>query len=154
MAWISLAIRKQSLKASVNELTYQDIQLSRKVRSVHRHLSREKAVYNADMKKELSAIKEVYMQVRNQRPAVDSEEYNQWRDECNEAQEDYQSYKQDIQDYFDDLNEEIEAEAQDEEDALQDQITETETQRDAQSAELQAVTDQIKSEIEGNTIKF
>ena len=155
MAWMVLALRKQSLKSSVNELTYEDIQLSRKVRSVHRHLSHEKSVYNADMKGELREIKSAYMQVRNARPAdLKSDEYNQWKQEYADAQEDYQAAKQDIQDYYDDLNEEIETEAQDEEDALQDEITETETQRDAQSAELQAITDQIKTEIEGSAIKF
>ena len=155
MAWMVLALRKQSLKSSVNELTYEDIQLSRKVRSVHRHLSHEKSVYNAAMKGELREVKSAYMEVRNARPAdLKSDEYNQWKQEYADAQEDYQAAKQDIQDYYDDLNEEIETEAQDEEDALQDDITETETQRDAQSAELQAITDQIKTEIEGSAVKF
>ena len=155
MAWISIALRKQGLKASVNELTYEDIQLSRKVRSVHRHLAHEQSRINNDQAKELREIKSDYTKIRNKRPDdVKDDDYAQWQADYNEAQEDYQSRKQDIQDYYDDLKEEIEAEAQEEEDTLQDQITDTEAQRDAQSAELQSITDQIKTEIEGSAVKF
>ena len=154
MAWMTLALRKQSLKAEINSLTNEDIQLSRKVRSVHRNLSYEQSVFDAQKKSELRSAKSKYMKIRNERPDVDSEQYEEWKVEYAAAQEDYQAQKQDIEDYYDQVNEEIEAEAQDEEDALQDQITRTETQRDAQSAELQAITDQIKSEIESSAIKF
>ena len=155
MAWMCLALRKQSLKSSVNELTYEDIQLSRKVRGVHRKLSHEKASYNAAKKSELRDIKAAYMEVRNARPGdIKSDEYQQWQVEYAAAQEDYQAAKQDIEEYYDDINEEIETEAQDEEDALQEEITETESQRDAQNAELQTITDQVKTEIEGAAIKF
>ena len=155
MAWMSLALRKQGLKASVSELNAEDIQLSRKVRALHRHLSHEKSIYNADMKHELSDAKKAYMEIRNRRPKDHkSDEYTAWSDEYNDAKEDYQAQKQDIQDYYDDLNQELEEEAQEEEDALQDEITRTETQRDAQSAELQAINDEIKNQIDSSAIKF
>ena len=154
MAWMTLALRKQTLKAEINSLSCEDIQLSRKVRSVHRNLSYEQSVFDAQKKSELRTAKSAYLEIRNQRPDVDSEEYEEWKTEYAAAQEDYQAQKQDIEDYYDDLNEQIEAEAQDEEDALQEQITRVETQRDAQSAELQAITDQIKTEIESSAIKF
>ena len=151
---MTLALRKQSLKAEINSLNFDDIQLSRKVRAVHRNLSYEQSVFSAQKKLELRAAKSEYMAIRNERPDVDSEDYEDWKVEYAAAQEDYQAQKQDIEDYYDDLNEEIESEAQDEEDAIQEQITRTETQRDAMSAELQAITDQIKTEIEGSAIKF
>ena len=96
MSWISLALRKQALKSQINELNYEDIQLSRKKRSVHRHLSRDKASYNADQKAELADIKAVYMEIRNQRPAVDSAEYAQWSADYADAKEDYEMQKADI----------------------------------------------------------
>lgn len=155
MSWISLALRKQALKAQINELNYEDIQLSRKKRSVHRHLSRDKAASNADMKSELSAIKSEYLEVRNSRPEdIKSDEYQEWAVKYNEAKEDYESRKADIQDYYDDYNEEIEAEAQDEEDYIDDEITRVEAQRDAMNSELQSITDSIKSQIESDAIKF
>ena len=154
MPWITLGLRRQTLKADINELSNEDIQLSRKVRSVHRNLSYEQSVFDTKKKSELRDVKADYLKIRNERPAIDSDEYEEWKVEYAAAQEDYQSQKQDIEDYYDDLNEEIETEAQDEEDALQDQITRTETQRDAQSAELQSITDQVKSEIEASAIKF
>ena len=155
MAWIILALRKQTLQSSVNELTYQDIQLSRRVRKVHRHLAHEKSTYNAAKKAELNAAKSDYMKIRDARPKDHkSEEYTAWNDMYNDAREDYQAAKEDIEDYYDDIMEEIEAEAQDEEDQIQEEITETESQRDAMNAELQAIRDQIKTEIEGSAIKF
>ena len=154
MAWMTLALRKQTLKAQISSLNNEDIQLSRKVRAVHRNLSYEQSVFSAEKKLELRDAKSQYMAIRNQRPDTDSEEYEQWKVEYSEAQEDYQAQKQDIEDYYDDLTEELEQEAQDEEDALQEEITRTETQRDAMNAELQAITDQIKTEIEGSAIKF
>lgn len=152
MAWITLALRKQTLKAEVNSLNYEDIQLSRKVRSVHRHLSYQQSVFNAAKTRELREVKAKYMEVRNARPDIDSDEYNEWQLEYRDAQEDYQEQKQNIEDYYDDLNEEIETEAQDEEDELQDQITTTETQRDAMSQELESIKEEIKEEQKNSAI--
>ena len=154
MGWISLALRKQALKSQINELNYEDIQLSRKKRAVHRKLSAEQASYNADKRAELKDIKEVYLKVRGARPDPKSEEYQDWYYEYQCAQEDYQSQKQDIEEYYDDLNEEAETEAQDEEDAIDDEVTRVEAQRDAMNAELQALTDSIKTQIEASAIKF
>ncbi len=154
MAWMTLALRKQNLKAEINSLTLEDIQLSRKVRNVHRSLSYEQSVFSSAKKNELRDAKSAYLEIRKQRPDVDSEQYEEWKTQYAEAQEDYQAQKQDIEDYYDDLNQQIEQEAQDEEDALQEQITRVETQRDAEQAELQAITDQIKTEIESSAIKF
>ncbi len=155
MAWMSLSLRKQNLKGSINEHTYNDIQLSRKLRQVHRHLSHEKSVFNAEMKKELADIKSTYMEVRKRRPSdPKSEEYSQWSQEYADAKEDYSAAKQDIQEYYEDLNTDQEEEAQDEEDTIQDSITREETQRDAESAELQSITDQIKTDIENNALKL
>ncbi len=154
MAWISLALRKQSLKADINELTNYDIQLSRKKRQVHRHLSYEQSANKSAKTAELRAIKEPYMALRKMRPDTKSENYQDWQNAYNDAKEDYQAQKADIEDYYDELNEELETEAQDEEDQIDEEITQTETQRDAMNAELQALQDQIKTEIQSSAIKF
>lgn len=154
MAWITLSLRKQSLQSQVTELNNEDVQLSRQQRAVHRHLSYEESVFDTQKKSELRKAKSDYLKIRNERPDIDSEEYEEWKVEYSAAQEDYQSQKQDIEDYFDSIKEELESESQDEEDTIQEQITRTETQRDAMSAELQSLTDQIKTEIQGEAIKF
>ncbi len=154
MAWITLTLRKQSLKSQVTELNNQSVQLSRQQRSVHRHLSYEESAFDTQKKSELRKAKSAYLKIRNERPDVDSDEYEEWKVEYSAAQEDYQAQKQDIEDYYDEIKEEIEQDAQDEEDAIQEDITRTETQRDAMSAELQALTDQIKTEIQDSAIKF
>ncbi len=154
MGWITLSLRKQTLKAQISELNTEAIQLSRKQRSVHRHLSYEESVFDAQKKNELRQAKATYMQMRNARPDVDSASYEAWKTAYAEAQEDYQAQKQDIEDYYDEIKEEIEADSQDEEDAIEEEITRTETQRDAMTAELQALTDQIKTEIQSTAIKF
>ena len=154
MAWLTLALRKQTLKAQINELNYDDIQLARRKRSVHRHLSYEQSAFNSAKQSELADAKAEYLAIRNERPDIDSEDYEEWKVEYSEAQEDYQSQKQDIEDYYEDLNQDAETEAQDEEDTLDDEITRVETQRDAMNAELQAITDEIKTEIESSAIKF
>ena len=154
MAWIALALRKQSLKAQINELNYEDIQLSRKKRAVHRHLSRSKAEYNADKKAELRDIKSEYLETRNKRPEVSSDDYNQWASDYAVVKEDYESRKADIEDYYDDLNEDIEAEAQEEEDYIDEEITRVEAQRDAMNAELNTLNDSIKTYIESDAIKL
>jgi len=154
MGWITLALRKQALKSQVNELNYEDIQLSRKKRAVHRHLSYQKSAYNSDKKAELAAIKEPYLEMRNSRPEVSSAEYNEWSEEYSAAKEDYQFQKDDIETYYNDLNEEIEAEAQDEEDFIDEEITRVEAQRDAMNQELNTLSDAIKTQIEQDGIKF
>ena len=155
MAWMTLALRKQSLKPEIAELNYEDLQLSRRKRSLHRHLAHDKAAYNAAMKAELAEVKGVYMDVRNERPEdIKSDDYQKWSADYSEAKEDFEAYKADIKDYYDDLNEEIETEAQDEEDLIDDEITRVETQRDARNEELQSITDQVKAQIEADALKF
>jgi hypothetical protein len=154
MAWITLSLRKQSLQSEVNGLNNEDVQLSRQQRAVHRHLSYEESVFDTKEKADLRKEKAAYLEIRDNRPDIDSKEYEDWKQKYAAAQEDYMAKKQDIQDYYDGVREDIESEAQDEEDRIQEQITRTETQRDAMSAELQSLTDQIKTEVQSEAIKF
>ena len=155
MAWITLALRKQTLKAEISSLNFEDLQLSRERRAVHRHLSYEESIYNTSKKEEIRNAKSAYNEIRDQRPSVaDTQAYEEWKVQYAQAQEDYQAQKQDIEDYYDDLCADLEADAQDREDHLEEEQTRVETQRDAMSAELQAITDQVKQEIEISAIKF
>ena len=68
MAWITLSLRKQSLKAEKNDLELQDLSLSREKRSIQRNLAYQKSILEADENAELMQAKQEYNQVKNQRP--------------------------------------------------------------------------------------
>ena len=155
MAWVSIALRKQSLQADKNELTYQLLQLSREKRAIHRHQAYEESVFNADKSQELAAIKKEWNAAKEGRPdPSNTTEYENWKTSYSMAQEAYQSQRQDILDYYDQIQTDIEEEVQMEEDAIDDQKTQVETQRQAVDTELQSLQDQVKSEIQNEAIKF
>lgn len=154
MAWVSIALRKQSLQADKNELTYQLLQLSREKRAIHRHQAYEESVFNADKSQELAAIKKEWNEAKEGRPDPSSADYEQWKTSYSIAQEVYQSQRQDILDYYDQIQTDIEDEVQMQEDAIDDQKTQIETQRQAVDTELQSLQDQVKTEIQNEAIKF
>ncbi len=154
MGWISLTLRRQSLQSAIQEHELRDIELSRQTRRVHRQLSYDQSIYNADKTYELKVAKEAYMAVREQRPDVASSEYAQWAAEYADAKEDYEAQKMDINDYYDGIMEELETEATDEETRIQDEQTTLEAQLEAMRAELETVKEQIKSDIDSSKISL
>lgn len=154
MGWVTLTLRKLTLKAEISSAQFQDIQLSRQLRSTQRHLSYDQSVFNSEKKAELRDAKAAYMEIRKNRPDIGSEEYENWKVEYANAQEDYQAQKQDIEDYYDDIMEELEQEAQDEETRIQEEQTTLEAQLQAMQAELESVNDQIKSDIDSSKISL
>jgi len=154
MGWITLSLRKLTLKAEISSLTYQDIQLSRQLRGVQRHLAHEQSIHNLDKKAQLKDARANYDKLRKERPSVGSEDYEEWKIQYAEAQEQWQQDQEDINDYYDDIMKDLEEQAQDQEEEIQQQQTEVETQRDAMQAELEALQDQIKTEIQNSAIKF
>ena len=155
MGWVTLSLRKQTLQAEINELNFQDIQLSRSIRAVHRHLAYETSIFESEKSAQLKDAKAEYNKAKAGRPKVsDTEAYEEWKVDYEEAKEKYLEDKELIEDYYDDIKTELEEEAKNKEDEYNDEKTEVETQRDAMNAELQAITDEIKSEIESSAIKF
>ena len=171
MGWVTLSLRKQTLQADINELNFQDIQLSRKIRGVQRHLSYETSVFDSEKSARLKEARADYDEIKKGRPSRSdyqdqngeltdeqkekyNEAYEDWKTDYNEAREEYLAEKEEIEDEYDDMKEMLEEEAKNQEDAYNDQKTQVETQRDAENAELQALTDEIKSEIESSAIKF
>lgn len=154
MAWVTLALRKQTLQAEINELTYQNIELSRNLRQVHRHLSYETSIFEGAKSRELKEIKGEYDELRKNRVSVGEEGYQEWKDQFEIAREEYQAQKQDIEDYYDVVKKELEEEAQADEDRINDEQTRVETQRQAMQSELEAIKEEIKTEIQNEAIKF
>ena len=155
MAWITLALRKQSIQRDISEKNCYILELSRSIRATHRHLSYDQSIYNHDKTAELRDAKEAYNQAKQNRPDVsDSEAYEKWKVDYTQAQEEYQAKKCDIEDYYDGINQDLEEEAQMEEDHFNELKTQAETQRDALNAELSALQDEVKTEIQNEAIKF
>lgn len=152
MGWTTLTLRKQNLKADINLYEFQDIQLSRQLRAVSRHLTYDQSVQNAAKTEEVNAAKETYDSVRKQRPDIDSDEYADWKQQYDDAQTDYQAQSQDIKDYYDSVMKDLEDESADEENAIQDEQTSLEAQLQAIREELEVVNEQIKSDISSDKI--
>lgn len=155
MGWVTLTLRKQTLKAQINEMEFQDIQMSRQLRSVERHLAYDQSVFNADKTADLREAKADYLALRDKRPKdISSKEYDKWKQDYADAQEDYQARKQDIEDYYSDLCQDLETEATDEEARISDEQTSLEAQLKALQAELETVDEQIKSDIDSQKISL
>ena len=154
MGWVTLTLRKLTLRAEISSLELRDIQMSRQIRSVQRNLSYEQSVFNNNKKQELSAAKADYLEIRDNRPEVGSDEYNEWQLEYSAAREDYEAQKQDINDYYDDIMNELEEAATDEETRLQEEQTTLEAQLEAMRSELETVSEQISSDIDSSKLNL
>ncbi len=154
MGWITLSLRKLSLRAQISDLELQDITLSRQLRGVHRHLSYEKSIFNSDKKNELAEAKAAYDEIRNKRPSVDSDEYKEWSQQYADAKEEYESKKTDINDYYDNIMSQIEEDATDKETDIQEEQTTIEAELEAMRQELQVVSEQISSDIQESKVSL
>ena len=155
MGWVTLSLRKLSLRAEINALEMRDIQMSRQIRSIQKELSYEQSIFNKSKKEELFAAKQPYLDMREERPDGDDQQaYNEWSVEYSDAQRDYEERKQEINQYYDDMMQELEEEATDEETRLQEEQTVLEAQLEALRAEMETVSEQISSDIDSQKIKL
>ena len=154
MGWVTLNLRKLSLRSGVNSLELRDLQMSRQVRGIQRNLSYEQSVYNKLKKQELNEAKSEYLKIRDARPDISSDDYAEWQMNYSAANEDYQDEKQDINDYYDDILNELEEAATDEETRLQEEQTTVESQLEAMRSEMESVNEQISSDIENSKLNF
>lgn len=154
MGWVTLSLRKLTLRSQINDFELEDLKLSRQLRTVHRHLSYDKSVLNSDKNQELRAAKEGYLEARDKRPDITSDEYAEWQQTFADAREDYQSAKADIEDHYDTLMEDIEEEATDKENEIQEEQTVLEAELEAIRQELEAVNEQISNDIQSTKISL
>ena len=154
MGWVSLSLRKLSLRANISNLELRDIQISRTLRQTQRNLSYEQSIMTNNRTGELRDIKAVYDEIKGDRPEIDSDEYNEWYMDYQDAREQYEFEKNEIQQYYDDQLAMLEEEAADKEAMLQQEQTTVEAQLEAARAELEAVSEQISADIESSAIQF
>ena len=154
MGWVTLTLRKLTLRAEINSLELRDLQLSRKTRSIQRNLSYEQSIYNNSKQHELNAAKSAYLEIRDNRPETDSADYADWQLDYSAAREDYEAQKQDINNYYDDILSELEEAATDEETRIQEEQTTLEAQLEAMRSELESVNEQISSDIDSSKLNL
>lgn len=154
MGWVSLLLRKQSLRESINNTEMQKIALSRQLRSYQRRASYEQTIFNNDKTQELRDAKEPLDALRESRPSVDSDEYKEWQQEYMDAKEDYEAQKVDINDYYDQIMNEMEEESTDEESRITVEQDQLEAQLEHMNQELQSISEAISSDIQSTAIKL
>ena len=94
--WVTLTERKTSVLAHHNDVAQQEITNSRSTRSIHRNSTYEQSVIKRNRTADLKTIKEPYDLLKKDRPDVDSEEYNEWYMEYQDAREEYEHQKTQI----------------------------------------------------------
>jgi len=154
MGWVTLSLRKLTLRTQINDFELQDITLSRQLRTTQRHRAYDKSRLEASKKSEITEAKKAYTKAREDRPEVTSEEYAEWQANYAAAKEEYEAQKLDIDDYYDGLMEDIEEEATDEENRIQEEQTTLEAELEAVRQELEAVNEQISSDIQSSKISL
>jgi len=154
MGWVTLTLRKLTLRGEINSFEMRDIQMSRQIRSIQRNLSYEQSIFNNKKKHELADAKKEYLAIRDARPDVKSDEYQTWQLDYNDAREDFEGQKQDINDYYDDIMNELEEAATDEETRLQEEQTSLEAQLEAMKGELESVSESISSDISSSKLNL
>ncbi len=155
MGWVSLLLRKQSLRASINETQMQKIALSRQLRSYQRQTSYETTIFNNDKTMELREAKQPLDALREQRPDIkDKDAYQEWQIEYMDAKEDYEAQKVDINDYYDQIMNELEEESTDEETRITTEQDQLEAQLESMNQELQSISEAISSDIQSTAVKL
>ena len=124
MGWVSLSLRKLSLRANISNLELRDIQISRTLRRTQRTLSCEQATLRKDRSIRLEQERQKFLAAKEGRPEDrNSQEYQEWYEAYQTAKEEYEYEKMDIQNEIDDELARLEDEAADKEAQLQQEQT-------------------------------
>jgi len=154
MGWVSLSLRKASLRMDISNLELRDIQISRTLRQTQRQMHYDQSVIKNNKAAELLDIKSVYDEVKSRRKGTDDPEYNEWYQEYMDAREEYEYQKLQITEMYDDQLAMLEEEASEKEADLQQEQTTVEAQLEAMQAEMDVVSEQISKDIEDSVMKL
>ena len=176
MGWVTLTLRKKELKSEHAYYQLRDLQISREKRQMARQKAMNTSIFQLEQKKELAALRNEYMEKRddineqtsNLREAnagLDSEtqktqidlnkaEIEQLHSDLSDAQFEYQQQVDEKKTYYEGEFQMIEEEAATREAELDQEQVDVEAQMEAISQEMQAVSDAISNEIQNSTIKL
>ncbi|MBQ8634710.1 hypothetical protein IJ425_00975 [bacterium] len=137
----------------ISNLELRDIQISRTLRQTQRQMHYDQSIIKNNKAADLLDIKETYDEVKSRRPEdMQSEEYAEWQQEYQDAQEEYQYEKLQITEMYDDQLAMLEEEASDKEAELQQEQTTVEAQLEAMRSEFDVVKEQISKDIESSVM--
>ena len=175
MGWVTLALRKASLKQEHSYYQLRLLQISREKRQMARRKSYESQSILNDQNQALAPLKETYYgnrqsimdEIKQTREAAKAagEDISTYTNgngktvadlqmELSNAQLDYQEQVNDEKTFYEDELAILEEEAADEELILDQEQIEVETQMEAISQELQAVSEAVSAQIQSSTIKL
>ena len=152
--WVTLSQRKTSVLAHHNDVSMQEIANSRTVRRTHRNSTYEQTLIKRNRAADLETIKEPYDTIKGDRPDVDSEEYNEWYQNYQDAREEYEYQKNQIMEEYDDMLAMLEEETNDKETELEEERAQLEAQMEALAAELEKINEQISADIERTAVNL
>lgn len=154
MGWVTLSLRKHTLRSQINDFELQDITLSRQLRTVQRHLAYDKSILHTDKKSEIDEAKKPYKEAIQNRPKVSDPTYAEWEANYTEVKQKFEEDRNDIEDYYESKVSELEDESTDRENQIQEQQTSLESELEAMRQELESVTEQISNDIQNTKINF
>lgn len=155
MGWVSLSLRKASLRRDISNLELRDIQISRTIRQTERQMHYDQTIIKNNKAADLKEIKAVYDAAKQGKPKdMNSTEYSTWYQAYSEAKEEYEYQKLQISELYDDQLEMLEEEASDKETDLQEEQTTVEAQLEAMRAEFDVVKEQISTDIQNSVISI
>ncbi|MBQ2983252.1 MAG: hypothetical protein IJD57_00440 [Candidatus Gastranaerophilales bacterium] len=158
MGWVTLTLRKESLRQSIHDGQSDDTRMSRTIRANSRQLSLDQTLKQNELQRLIKDAKEDtgYLALEEERKSMSVSDpgYEQWSEEFKQAQEDFQEAKVNLQDEYDIILQNLEEEATDREQRMSDQQVILEANLQAWNAELEAVNEAISSEIEAQKIKL
>ena len=153
MGWVSLSLRKASLRMDISNLELRDIQISRTLRSTQRQMHYDQSIIKNNKAADLLEIKNTYDAIKDERPEdMQSDEYNEWYQKYTDAKEEYEYERLQITEMYDDQLAMLEEEASDKEAELQQEQTTVEAQLEAMRAEFDVVKEQISKDIESSVM--
>lgn len=170
MGWVTLTLRKQTLRAQMNSYEFQDLTLSMQRRSLERQKSYDLSSLKVQQASLFAPVKDEYQKAKDEYQDYLRNKYSSDEDdssssssnnELNLMQMDYQAakekYEEDkaaIEDYIDTIKEEVEAEATDKETKLDEEQTEIESILQSVQKEMESVDQQIGTDVQNSAIKF
>lgn len=173
MGWITLTLRKQTLRAAINNKELQDLEISHQRRALSRQKNYENSILSNQQESELEMAKQStgYQDARDKYQELlasssdysdrDSTEYAEYKEALSEAANEYSLAKSEydeqrtnIENYYDNEKQELEEESTRKENIFDDEQTQIETQLEAMRQELESVSQQISTDIESSAVKF
>ena len=160
MGWVTLTVRKQSLKRQHNDYELQLLEISHSRRQLSRGKQSELSLMNYDKQTEIENLKDStgYNEYKEEYQQAlkdgDKESVSEAAQAYSAAKADFDEQKEYVTQYYDNESEELESETTERENDLDEEQTQIEAIIESISQEIESVGQQISSDIQGSTIQL